>query len=127
MTRWFGCKSDAQVARVVRTAPRYIVSVPRLQRKGFGGPDEVRRFPDGIVEIVTLDDIAVSRFVFQPGWTCSKDIAPGERDEVGAGVRSGRRVEEATLGPLWAIGEKIAGATIGAVRPDVGSVAAAGR
>ncbi len=50
--------------------------VPRLQRKGFGGPDEVRRFPNGIVEIVTLDEIAVSRFVFQPGWTWSKDVAP---------------------------------------------------
>jgi class 3 adenylate cyclase len=52
------------------------VIVPRLQRKGFDGPDEVRRFPNGIVEIVTLDEIAVSRFVFQPGWTWSKDIAP---------------------------------------------------
>lgn len=50
--------------------------MPRLQRKGFGGPDEVRRFPNGIVEIVTLDEIAVSRFVFQPGWTWSKDVGP---------------------------------------------------
>jgi class 3 adenylate cyclase len=50
--------------------------VPRLQRKGFGGPDEVRRFPNGIVEIVTLDEIAVSRFVFQPGWTWATDVGP---------------------------------------------------
>jgi class 3 adenylate cyclase len=50
--------------------------VPRLQRKGFGGPDEVRRFPNGVVEIVMLDEIAVSRFVFQPGWRWATDVAP---------------------------------------------------
>ena len=50
--------------------------MPRLQRKGFGGPDEVRRFPNGHVEIVMLDEIAVSRFVFQPGWRWSTDVGP---------------------------------------------------
>jgi len=50
--------------------------MPRLQRKGFGGPDEVRRFPNGIVEIINLDEIAVSHFVFQPGWNWSTDVAP---------------------------------------------------
>jgi len=50
--------------------------VPRLQRKGFGGPDEVRRFPNGLVEIVMLDEIAVSHFVFQPGWRWSRDVGP---------------------------------------------------
>jgi class 3 adenylate cyclase len=50
--------------------------MPRLQRKGFGGPDETRRFPNGVVEIVTLDEIAVSRFVFQPGWRWSTDVGP---------------------------------------------------
>jgi len=50
--------------------------VPRLQRKGFGGPDEVRRFPNGVVEIVNLDEIAVCRFVFQPGWNWTRDVGP---------------------------------------------------
>jgi class 3 adenylate cyclase len=50
--------------------------VPRLQRKGFSGPDEVRRFPNGVVEIVMLDEIAVSHFVFQPGWRWATDVAP---------------------------------------------------
>jgi class 3 adenylate cyclase len=50
--------------------------VPRLQRKGFAGPDEIRRFPNGVVEIVTLDEINVSRFVFQPGWRWSTDVGP---------------------------------------------------
>jgi class 3 adenylate cyclase len=50
--------------------------VPRLQRKGFAVPDEVRTFPNGNVEIVMLDEIAVSRFVFQPGWEWAKDVGP---------------------------------------------------
>jgi class 3 adenylate cyclase len=50
--------------------------MPRLQRKGFDGPDEVRRFTNGSVEIVMLDEIAVSRFVFQPGWRWLQDVAP---------------------------------------------------
>jgi len=50
--------------------------VPRLQRKGFTGPDEVRRFPNGAVEIVMLDEIAVSRFVFEPGWRWTTDVGP---------------------------------------------------
>jgi class 3 adenylate cyclase len=50
--------------------------VPRLQRKSFAGPDEVRKFPNGAVEIVMLDEIAVSRFVFQPGWRWATDVGP---------------------------------------------------
>ncbi len=50
--------------------------MPRLQRKGFDGPDETRRFSNGIVEIVTLDEINVSRFVFQPGWSWATDVGP---------------------------------------------------
>lgn len=50
--------------------------MPRLQRKGFEAPDEVRRFPHGTVDVVTLDETWVSRFRFQPGWRWSKDVAP---------------------------------------------------
>jgi len=50
--------------------------MPRLQRKGFSGPDEVRQFPNGRVEIVMLDEIAVSHFVFQPGWRWETDVGP---------------------------------------------------
>lgn len=50
--------------------------MPRLQRKGFSAPDETRSFPNGLVEVVTLDEVWVSRFVFQPGWRWSKDVAP---------------------------------------------------
>jgi class 3 adenylate cyclase len=51
-------------------------AVPRLQRKSFTTPDQVRTFPTGRIDIVTLDEMAVGRFVFQPGWRWSKDVAP---------------------------------------------------
>lgn len=50
--------------------------MPRLQRKGFQTPDQVRRFPNGRMDIVSLDETQIGRFVFQPGWCWSKDVAP---------------------------------------------------
>lgn len=50
--------------------------MPRLQRKSFATPDQVRSFPTGRCDIVTLDDLSVGRFVFQPGWRWSKDVQP---------------------------------------------------
>ncbi|TFG84350.1 MAG: hypothetical protein E4H19_10345 [Chromatiales bacterium] len=50
--------------------------MPRLQRKGFRTPDEVRSFPSGRMDVITLDETQIARFVFQPGWRWSKDVAP---------------------------------------------------
>lgn len=50
--------------------------MPRLQRKSFAAPDQVRSFPSGRVEVIRLDEIAIGRFVLQPGWRWSKDVAP---------------------------------------------------
>ena len=50
--------------------------MPRLQRKSFTTPDQVREFATGRIDIVTLDEMAVGRFVFQPNWRWSKDVAP---------------------------------------------------
>ncbi len=50
--------------------------MPRLQRKALDAPDEVRKFTHGVVEIINLDEIAVCRFAFQPGWEWSKHVAP---------------------------------------------------
>ena len=50
--------------------------MPRLQRKSFTAPDQVRSFPNGRIDVVHLDDIPVGRFVFQPGWRWSRDVAP---------------------------------------------------
>jgi class 3 adenylate cyclase len=48
----------------------------RLQRKSFATPDEVRSFPSGHVNVVRLDDVAIGRFLLQPGWRWSKDVQP---------------------------------------------------
>jgi class 3 adenylate cyclase len=50
--------------------------VPRLQRKSFATPDGVRTFPTGRLDVVTLDEVAIGRFLFRPGWRWSKDVAP---------------------------------------------------
>jgi class 3 adenylate cyclase len=50
--------------------------VPRLQRKSFADPDQVRAFPNGRMDVVTLDELAIGRFLLQPGWRWSKDVAP---------------------------------------------------
>lgn len=50
--------------------------MPRLQRKAFSSPDQTRKFPNGSMDIVLLDDVAVGRFVFAPGWHWKRDVAP---------------------------------------------------
>jgi hypothetical protein len=50
--------------------------VPRLQRKSFSTPDEVRTFAHGRMDVIQLDEIALGRFVLQPGWRWSRDVAP---------------------------------------------------
>lgn len=50
--------------------------MPRLQRKSFATPDQVRKFPTGRCDIVSLDEASVGHFVFEPGWRWSKDVAP---------------------------------------------------
>jgi class 3 adenylate cyclase len=50
--------------------------MPRLQRKSFSNPDQVRRFATGHVDIVNLDETTVGRFVWDPGWRWSTDVAP---------------------------------------------------
>lgn len=50
--------------------------MPRLHRKSFATPDQVRTFATGRMDVVTLDEVAIGHFLFQPGWRWSKDVAP---------------------------------------------------
>jgi class 3 adenylate cyclase len=45
--------------------------MPRLQYKSFSTPDEVRTFPHGRAEVVSLDESMVGRAVYEPGWRWS--------------------------------------------------------
>ena len=50
--------------------------MPRLQRKSFGQPDSIRSFDRGRLEIVNLDEMAMGRFVCEPGWRWSEAVKP---------------------------------------------------
>ena len=50
----------------------------RMECKSFGKPEEVRTFPKGKVELVTMGGTTIGRATFEPGWrwsTCVKPIA----------------------------------------------------
>ena len=44
--------------------------------KSFGKPDEVREFPKGRVELVTIGGATIGRATFQPGWKWSTSVQP---------------------------------------------------
>ena len=48
--------------------------MPRLQVKSFATPDQVRVYPNGRGDVVTLDDSTIGRAVYQPGWRWSVDM-----------------------------------------------------
>jgi class 3 adenylate cyclase len=50
--------------------------MPRLQRKSFDTPDQVRQFAHGRVEVVELDETAIGRIVYEPGWRWSTEVRP---------------------------------------------------
>jgi class 3 adenylate cyclase len=50
--------------------------VPRLQRKSFATPDQIRQFAAGRFEIVRLDEVEVGRYVLRPGWHWAEQVGP---------------------------------------------------
>jgi quercetin dioxygenase-like cupin family protein len=47
-----------------------------LQKKNFDKPDETMAPPRMRRETISLGNLTVRRFVFQPGWRWSKDVKP---------------------------------------------------
>ena len=50
--------------------------MPRLQRKSFVAPDQVRTFAHGRMDVVNLDETTIGRYHFEAGWRWSRDVAP---------------------------------------------------
>jgi hypothetical protein len=50
--------------------------IQRTEHRSFTEPAEVREFPHGRAEIVTLGDAEVGRLVLEPGWRWSNDVKP---------------------------------------------------
>jgi hypothetical protein len=46
------------------------------EHRAFAQPDEVREFPHGRAEIVTVGNSEVGRYTFEPGWRWSNDVRP---------------------------------------------------
>ena len=46
------------------------------EHKTFSKPDDIRAFPRGRAEIVTVGGGEVGRLVFEPGWRWSHDVQP---------------------------------------------------
>jgi class 3 adenylate cyclase len=50
--------------------------MPRLQRRRFTESEEVRRFTNGEVRLVTIDDIVFGQYILKPGWRWSEHVRP---------------------------------------------------
>jgi hypothetical protein len=48
----------------------------KTEHKSFSSPEEVRNFPNGKAEILTVGGAEVGRLVFNPGWRWSNDVKP---------------------------------------------------
>ncbi len=48
----------------------------RTELKHFGKPDEVREFPKGRVELITIGGATLGRAIFDPGWRWSTSVQP---------------------------------------------------
>ena len=48
----------------------------KAEVKNFGKPDEVRKFPYGHLELITIGGATVGRAVFEPGWKWSTSVQP---------------------------------------------------
>jgi mannose-6-phosphate isomerase-like protein (cupin superfamily) len=51
------------------------------ERKGFGAPDEVRKFEKGSVELIKIGGGTVGRLTLQPGWKWSTHVKPVAKTE----------------------------------------------
>ena len=52
------------------------ITSDRAERKGFGKADEVRTFPKGKVELLTIGGATVGRATLEPGWRWSTSVKP---------------------------------------------------
>ena len=50
--------------------------MPQTHRKSMEQPEQVRRFTNGKIELITIGETMVGRAQFEPGWRWSKDVQP---------------------------------------------------
>jgi quercetin dioxygenase-like cupin family protein len=47
-----------------------------MEKKSLSSPEEIRRFPKGKVELVTVGGVTFGRATFEPGWKWSEHVKP---------------------------------------------------
>jgi hypothetical protein len=53
-----------------------MITVTTSASKSIEQPDEVRRFPNGRLDMVTVGGLTFARTVFEPGWRWSDSVKP---------------------------------------------------
>ena len=48
----------------------------KAEARSFGKPDEVRTFPKGKLELITIGGVTIGRGTFEPGWRWSTSVQP---------------------------------------------------
>ena len=48
----------------------------KAELRNFGKADEVREFPQGRVELITVGGATIGRAIFEPGWRWSTSVQP---------------------------------------------------
>jgi hypothetical protein len=48
----------------------------KAEKKSFGKPDEVRKFPKGKLELIKIGGAVIGRATFKPGWKWSTSVPP---------------------------------------------------
>src|SRR4051812_483575 len=67
---------DDPAQNAADTAVMTLTDRHQTEHKSFEAPEEVREFPNGHAEILTLGGSEIGRLVFQPGWRWSNDVKP---------------------------------------------------
>lgn len=50
--------------------------ISKSEAKNFDKPDEVRTFPKGRLELITIGGATIGRGIFEPGWRWSTSVMP---------------------------------------------------
>jgi hypothetical protein len=48
----------------------------KAERKSFDTADEMRRFPDGRLELIRIGGAKIGRAIFEPGWRWATSVKP---------------------------------------------------
>lgn len=55
--------------------------MPKIQRKNFNTPDKTIPTDNGKIEVLSIGNIKIKRFILNPGWNWSRDIKIADKSE----------------------------------------------